>query len=520
MANKSIWEILKNNYLKLLYAKNIGVILAVLYFITMLTFSLLFHKIGGYGVETDFYWSYVPEAKSILAGKLLIDAFRGPVYPILLSLFQRIFLDYFVSGIIINVLSASLALWFVFKLFTIIFDRVIAILSTIFVMLNPIFVQFTYSNGTDMLFFLFSYITLYLFFRGKNDIKTIILLALFTSLTYLTRYNGIFLLSIVPVTLLLNVWDYNFKKNLLNSSLYIVLFILFIAPWCFYTYLNKGDVFYNHNYMNVAYEYLAKDKMSWDTFWFSNSNKYHSIYNVISHNPVHFLIHYISNLFSNYLKNIKSVMGLLIGIFSILGVIFFIFNCKKNIQQMAYIIISFTFIAILGLVFYSDRFSLFLIPTYTVLSIYFLIEINNLKSINISTRYTYAIIAFMLYVSLCWTISYNMRKINSGPNEIITIKNWFKNNYTNTVANPTVTARKPNIAYYLGMNFKLIPSSESYNELYSKLRKENINYLYLSRAEIITRTNLNYLIDTSKTFKGLMVLYYNSKYSCILYKVN
>ena len=519
MSNKSIWEILKYNYHIILSKKNIGIILALFYFITMLICSLLFHKIEGYGVGTDFYQNYVPEAKSLLTGKLLIDAFRGPIYPILLSLFQKVLLDYFISGLFINVLSASLALWFIFELFTSIFDRAIAFFSTIFIMSNPIFVQFTYSNGTDMLFFLFSYITLYLFLRRGNDIKTIVLLALFTASAYLIRYNGIFLLSIVPVVLLLNVWGSNFKKNLLNLGLYVLLFILFISPWCIYTYLNKGDFFYNHNYWNIAYEYIDRGKMDWDT-WLSNLKQYHSIYSIISNNPVQFLIQFISNIFSNYLKFINLVMGLFVGIFSTAGVIFFIFNHNKNIKQTAYLIISFVFLAIVNLVFYRDRFYLFLIPTFTVFCIKFLLEINYIKPFNFSSRYIYATIAIMFYVSLCWTISYSMRKINSGPNEILGIRNWFKNNYTNIVADPNIAAGKPHIAYYLGMKYDNIPISKTYNELYSKLKKENINYLYLSKKELYRRTNLYYLIDTSKTFQGLKAIYYHRNPTYVLYKVN
>lgn len=519
MSNKSVWEILKYNYSRIVYKKSIGIILALFYLVTMLICSLLFHKIGGYGVETDFYQTYVPEAKSFLTGGFLIDAFRGPIYPILLSLFQKVFLDYYIAGLFINVLSASLALWFIFELFTSIFDRNIAFLSTIFVIFNPIFVQFTYSVGTDMLFFLCSYITLYLFLRRGNDIKTIVLLALFTALAYLIRYNGIFLLSIVPIVLLLNVWGSNFKKNLLNLSLYVLLFMLFISPWCIYTYINKGEFFYNHNYWNVAYEYIDRGKIGWDT-WYSNLSQYHSIYSIISYNPIHFLIHFISNVFSNYLKFINLVMGLLVGIFSTAGIIFFVFSHKKNIKQTAYLIISLIFLAIVNLVFYRDRFYLFLIPAFTAFCVKFLLEINYIKPFNFSSRYIYAMIAIMFYVSLCWTISYSMRKINSGPNEILGIRNWFKNNYTSTVANPNIAAGMPHIAYYLGMNFNNIPISKTYNELYAKLKKENINYLYLSKKELYRRTNLFYLIDTSKTFQGLKAIYCDRKPTYVLYKVN
>lgn len=516
----SVFKPLNQYASEILSFKRLGPILALFYFFIMLFCGLIFHKVGGYGVETDFFWIYIPEAKGLAEGKLLIDAFRGPFYPIMLFLFQKMFLDYFTAGIVINTLSASFALWVIFELFTSIFDRTIAFLSTIFVMLNPTFVQFTYSNGTDMLFFLLSYVTLYFFFRGKGGTKTIIITALFASLTYLTRYNGVFLLCLAPIILIMNIWGGSFKKNLMFSISYIALFLIFISPWCIYTYINIGDFFYNHNYMNIAYEFLAKGKTSWDNFWYSNSSHSQSIYSVIFHNPIRFLSHFISNLFIYSLENLTNLMGWLIGIFSFIGLLFFIFNHKKDVRQTAYLIISFVFFAILCLVFYSDRFFLFLIPFYTVFSVKFLLEIKGVKQLNFSPKFTYSIIIIILYVSLCWTISYNMGKIDSGPKEILTISKWYKNKYPNTQADLIVAARKPNIAYYLNMNFEEIPFCNTYKKFYSRLKQEKVNYLYLSKRELANKTTLYYLIDTSKTFSGLIPLYYSTKYSCVLYKVN
>ena len=44
----------------------------------MLVIVFWFRTIGNMNVETDFYWTYVPVAKALLAGRLLLDNFRGP----------------------------------------------------------------------------------------------------------------------------------------------------------------------------------------------------------------------------------------------------------------------------------------------------------------------------------------------------------------------------------------------------------------------------------------------------------
>jgi hypothetical protein len=125
----------------------------------------------------------------------------------------------------------------------------------------------------------------------------------------------------------------------------------------------------------------------------------------------------------------------------------------------------------------------------------------------------------LLYISVTWTISYSSRKIDSGPNEILTLSNWYKRNFKSLIAEQTVSARKPHIAFYLGMNFVLLPFAEKYEDFYQKLKKQNVNYVYLSVTELGTRTDLYYLIDKSRNFNGLTAIYYQKDPELILYEV-
>ena len=512
-------ETIKTKSKRIINHRFIGLWLAFFYFIIMMIVSLCFHKIGSYGVGTDFYWTYVPEAKSLLAGKLIIDPFRGPFYPFVLALFYKIIPDYFTAGIILNVIAASISIFLISKIIIVLFDETISFFSTLLLILNPIFVQFTYSNGTDMLFFLLSNITIYVFFIGKIKLSKIILLSLFTAFAYLTRYNGVFLIFIIPMMFYLIYPQLNVRIKLKYALIYFALFILFIAPWSLYTYFNKGDFFYNHNYMNIAYEFYAKGKIGWDHFWYTNSSNYKSIFGVLSFEPGKFFLHYVANYFYHFVDDVKYLIGWHVGIFTFGGLVLFIFDRNKKKKQIAYFILNFIFFSILCLVFYSSRFSLFLIPFYSVLAIYFLVSLYRKRVINFSPNYIFTIISILIYISLCWSFSYNMRKINSGPNEILTISNWFNNKYKNKINGATISARKPQIAYYLGMKFKLVPQADSYSSFYHKLKSDHINYLYLSKIELFTRTDLYYLIDTTKTFYGLKRLYFSSKSNCILYKV-
>jgi len=73
------------DYLNNRYA---GLGIAGVYFILMLIVNLKYHVVGDYNVETDFYWSYVPQARHILEGTVPIEDFHGPAYPMVLRSFR------------------------------------------------------------------------------------------------------------------------------------------------------------------------------------------------------------------------------------------------------------------------------------------------------------------------------------------------------------------------------------------------------------------------------------------------
>ena len=80
--------------------------------------------IGGYGVETDFYGSFVSEARHFLAGEALDVEWQPPFYSILLGGIYAAVGDWFRSGVIISSCSALIALSAAYHLFTNLLDPV------------------------------------------------------------------------------------------------------------------------------------------------------------------------------------------------------------------------------------------------------------------------------------------------------------------------------------------------------------------------------------------------------------
>jgi len=214
-SEKKISQKKNNNSLKELFNnivlyKYTGLSIALLYFLVLLIVSLMYHKVGDYGVETDFFWSYVPGAKSFLNGTIKIDQFRGPLYPMILGIFNLVFSNYFLSGVLLGIISGSLVIFFNFELIKKIFTPQLAFFATLILAVNPIFVQYTYSAGTDMVFNALATGTLFFFFREKDlNYKNLIIAGVLGGLSYLTRYNGVFLLGFIVIILFVNYWSVN-----------------------------------------------------------------------------------------------------------------------------------------------------------------------------------------------------------------------------------------------------------------------------------------------------------------------
>jgi hypothetical protein len=182
--------------------RNAKYIIPAIYFIVILTIALTFRRIGDFGVETDFYWAYVNQAKSLQQGVILLDPFRGLVYPAVLSVFGLVF-EMFTAGIIINVLCASISLYLIYIIIEKLSSGFVALGTMCLVLSNIWFIKYTYSVGTDMLFLVFFLATIYYALNNKW-----LLAGIFTALAYNTRYAGVSLIvgGIILLTLKYRKW--------------------------------------------------------------------------------------------------------------------------------------------------------------------------------------------------------------------------------------------------------------------------------------------------------------------------
>ena len=503
--------------------KKIGLIIAVTYFVVVGIISFVFHKVGDYGIETDFFWGYVPSAKKFLAGEIPMDAFRGPLYPMVLGIFGFILGDFFRAGILIAVLSASVVIYVSFEMLKKIFTPVVSFFVILLLVANTVFIQYSYSAGTDMFFNALAAATLYFFFRNKElSYRDLILAAFIGGLSYLTRYNGIFLSSFIFVILFVNYWNIDWVKRIKYALLFGFVFLVTFSPWGFYCQGEKGSFFYNENYKNIAFEVYGKGKMSWDDFWFSGRNDINSLTEVITKDTGLFFSTVFANISDHFVKDMERLIEWHTGAFVILGLFLLIISKPhKRWREIdtGYYIVNIFFFALLLVVFYSERFSIFLIPFYLLIAVQpFFIEKFKVATV-IPKALKYVLMFALVIITFINSYSFNSENINSGPTELLALGEWYQANVSPEMKGKTVAARKAHVAYYLDMKFKLMPMANSYEEFINKLKESNVDYLYFGIAEAGLRNELQFLIDPKRKHPGLEVVVYFNNPPSVLYRI-
>jgi hypothetical protein len=498
-----------------------GLGLAGLYFILMLIVSLKYHVVGDYNVETDFYWSYVPQARHILEGVVPIEDFHGPAYPMVLAFISLFTRDLFHAGVVLSTLAAAVSLFLIFELLKKLFRSDVALLATLLVAVNTTFIQYSYTAGTDMLFVSFITASTFFLLRGEQlRWSDLTLAAVFAALGYLTRYNGLSAAVGVPLALIVaNPFQQSMKDRIKTSAIFLGVFLAVISPWGIYCQIQKGSFFYNRNYLNIAYEMFAKGKIGWDQYWYGEAQKFTSLTQVIFADPGLFVTSMVKNLIGHAASDFDLLLGWQVGIFSLLGIVAFI-KYRPTSRVLSYFLISVAFFGVLLLVFYGERFSMVLLPVYGVLA---------LKALSIPSLAQYrfwktiqagGVVAIVLVI---WTgyssMEFNRMNIDSGPTEVLSFGSWFHQNFGDSERGKVVIARKPHIAYYLDMKLEMFPYVESYDQLLVEMRRVKASYLYFSRMEAGMRPQFQKLLDPRYAPKELRPLTYTTNPPAVLYKV-
>lgn len=473
--------------------------LSAVYTIILLWAAHVYHRVGDYGVETDFFWNYAPDARTIQSifkgegGSFPIDGFRGPMYALVLSLVAFIIQDFFAAGVIFGILCAGATLFLTHRLVLDFFGKVDALIVLLILATNSIFIQYSYSAGTDMFFNLVATLAVYAFLKVLNGDgwRWLLVASVASGVALLTRQNSLFLIAGFLLALfLLNPSKQPLKAQVLYAlSLVGIVFALY-APYGIYTLQEKGKFFYSLNYLNIAKDLFGRET-NWDTFWYGKSQSFNSLGDVILADPVKFVSNTLANIPSHFIGDLGELLSWLLGVFVIGGIL--AASLRRNLTrvQVAYFIFAALNFGVLLLTFYGARFSLNLIAPYAVLLVLFFKWDAVPKVAHYALPIALAIVLFQ-------SVQFHRKNIDSGPQEMLAIREKFleiTGRNPNTQFNEIIITRKPHSAYYLNLQMGGFPMAETYEDLIAESRKLGASYLFYSYFEANLRPQFRFLFN-------------------------
>jgi len=494
--------------------------IASIYFLFMTYFTFRYHRVGFFGVETDFYAELAHQTRKLLGGQFspLNYGPKGPVYSLLLAGVYLVIREYFYAGLIINLISSCIFLIFLYHLVKNVFNRITAFIAILAVAFNYTFQNYTYQAGSDLPFMAMSILSIYFLFRSKKTID-LVFSAIFGLLAFLTRYNGAFI--VFGSVLYLALIGDSFRNRLKRIGLWISVFICIGLPWFIPNYIARGNPIYNSNYQNVMIEFygIGREGFSVENWYKDLPEKFTSLGDVIFYDPVYFVKHLSGNIVKYFWFDLQKLIGLRLGIFIILGSIM-LFFLKPDRQKLIYFSFGIFYFLILTLVFYNERFSMYLVTVYIPLAVWPFTEKKVLTPLK-----KFSSIPVLVIILLTATYGYTSTKkvaheIMNPPPILEELKKLGKAlDNIEPDKSQKIIARKPHVAHYAGLSPIMFPDdAETVEELVSSCREKGVRYILYSGVEYSMRPKLRMLFNLNIEHQGLERVFSNR--SGIIYRVS
>lgn len=259
--------------------------LTVLFAIFILWFGWEFHTVESVPSPEDD--DYVERAILLRDGLIPEDPHRPLLYPLLSAGAGAVLGDTFKGARLVSQISAAIFALMAYLLGRLCFDKRVGLFALGSVLLNFFVLKSGVFAASDMLFSAWAMLALFWAIRvsQRNQYSYIIILALFFSLAYFTRYTAIALA--VPIAVALAIAPPVRQKQIIFR--YIVFgaaVLVFLLPHFYLTIHVFGDPFYNENWRNLAFKLYGNGDWS---YYKAGRMPFDGLASVIGHNPGHFI---------------------------------------------------------------------------------------------------------------------------------------------------------------------------------------------------------------------------------------
>jgi hypothetical protein len=494
-----------------------GIVAAAAIVLAWIAFRL--HVVGDYYTESDFYGGYAGGARMFQGGHPDPSRYAvvGPGYDVTLALVGFVVRDLFTAARVISIASAvgTLMLWR--SLLSRRAGAGIALWTTALLAANPVFLRYGYSSTTDMLALVLQAASLHAMLAPQGRLAPVRAGA-FAALATLTRYNSIYL---VPVGILSALWLAAPAGRARGRSLLLQLgsFAAVAAPWLVFS-LRAGFVpgaslfsLFGSFYMVSGASHNVQDLFAAKADSIAAARE---VGGALSRHPAALATQVLRNLPDHLVRDARELLGWPVAIACLAGAALAAADGRWRRLLGVWVAGALLFVTLLP-VFYSDRYSMALVPAYLTLAAaaatsgFLALRLGRAR---LPLMGCMALVALLL--SIRGSLDYQQGALGAMPVEVLAAGRALAQ-----VAPPDarVLARKPQIGYYGNCRVVAFPRLGSLPELGDYCRRMNVSFLYFSWYEAGLRPEFSYLLDTSATVPGLWVVFTTRRQPSVLYRV-
>jgi dolichyl-phosphate-mannose-protein mannosyltransferase len=473
--------------------------------------ALTIHRLGNYGVETDFYWKYGPAAAALKQGRVLIEHFdsKGWGYPLVVAAISFLGLDLFRAGQVVAVLSACAVLASLFLLLRRPLGSVLALFGILVVIANPTFLANVYEVGTDMFFFALVAGSIALLLGVERPARPALLASgALAGWAFTTRYNGLFLWPGAVIALVAMCGaEQPVRARWARAGLWSAAFLLLAAPWLLVNAAHTGNPLTNDNYTDVGFSVYGEG--NWERFFYGE-RKVHSLADVVLLDPARFARAMASNTVDHLKRDLTELNPMPWNLLSFLGLLVIAIQ-KRGRFWSPFLLLGLLYFLTLVPVFYGARFSLPMLAFYAALAVApFAWDRVAAWTAPIERRFPIRIFVFLLMWMPGALAAFantqdprNPEAIQTGPYETIEAAEYLKAHG----AGATLLARKPHVAFLAGMTFAPIPQVDSPAALHEAAIHSHARYVLVSGAEMALRAGVRPLAEDGANVPGFRCVF-------------
>lgn len=483
--------------------------------------GIVFHRIGDYGVETDFYWEYVRQARAAQSGELVVDFFRGPAYPWVLAVTELLTGEFLIAGMLVASAATAATAFGTYWLGRRWLSVPTAAFAAALVALTPVMVQHSYAVGTDTFFAALTTLAIALYATSGTCPRRAAVAGAVAGVAALTRYNALGLVILVPLAAALFT-PATLRERARSVAAGWGASLALIVPWGLYTRAVEGEFLYNQNWRNVAFEIHGVDRVSWDDFFFGADHfQATGMAQVLLMDPLATVTAVLGNIPQRAAGD-AALVHWTVALLALAGVLRLL-GPRVAREARVFTVGWLSLLLPLLLVFYNARFTICLIPGYALFAA---------TALDVATRWSgwrsrgalvrragVVAIGLLLSLTAARSWSWNSLRIGGGPVEVLELSSAFHSGFGDAFGGERISARKPHIAHYIGREFMLIPREPTIAALLEALREERVGLLYISAIEVMTQPHLRPLIEPSNPPYGLVPLLASEDPPAVLYQV-